>query len=196
MHDGLAQNLGLLHLKIRAVETLLGPSPDAKTAGEIRTMRKVIEETYEEVRQSIFGLRTMVSRGLGLIPTLTEYLHDFSEQNGIPVDLQIAEEQALHLSPAGEVQLIRMIQEALANVRKHAQAKRARVAFEVNGASIRVAIMDDGRGFPLEEVEKAGRLQFGLHTMRERVESLGGSLEVDSAPGKGTRVVAHIPRGT
>ncbi|MBI3014204.1 MAG: HAMP domain-containing protein [Candidatus Tectomicrobia bacterium] len=195
MHDGLAQSLGYLHLKIRSAENLLGPSPDPKVAEEVRAMRRVIEEAYEEVRQSIFGLRTMVSRGLGVIPTLTEYLHDFSERNGIPVDLQIPTGQEISFPPAGEVQLIRIIQEALANVRKHAQAKRARIAFEVNGTSTQVTVADDGRGFDPKETLKAGRLQFGLQTMRERAESLGGKLEVISAPGKGTRVLVHIPRG-
>jgi signal transduction histidine kinase len=191
MHDGLAQELGLLHLKIQAA---LARAADPRAVAEgLREMAGIAENAYEGVRQSIFGLRTFVSRGLGLIPTLTEYLHEFSAQSGVAVDLETADTPLGPIPPATEVQAVRIIQEALANVRKHAAADHARVRVERDGAWLRVAIEDGGAGWDREAA--AGGLHFGLQMMRERAESLGGRLEVVTAPGEGTRVVATLPGG-
>jgi two-component system nitrate/nitrite sensor histidine kinase NarX len=193
MHDGLAQALGLIHLKLRQAQadaTSTGPAP---VANALREASAVTARAYEEVRQSIFGLRTMVSRGLGLIPTLTEYLHEFSAQNGVAVELDVADGRPIHLPPASEVQLVRIIQEALANVRKHAEASHAWVRLQRGEAWFRVTVEDDGRGFEPAKLAAAGPLHFGIQTMRERAEGLGGKLEIDSAPGRGTRVVATLP---
>lgn len=193
MHDGLAQALGLLHMKLRRAEehSVLADPPLISVA--LQEMTGITERAYEEVRQSIFGLRTMVSRGLGLIPTLTEYLHDFSVQNGIGVELELADGRPIHLSPASEVQLIRIIQEALANIRKHAGAAHAWVRLQRQDSWVQVTIEDDGRGFDPVTLGSPDRLHFGLQTMRERAEGLGGKLEIDTGPGRGTRVVATLP---
>ncbi len=193
MHDGLAQALGLLHMKLRGAQEQPASGDPARIADALNEMTAITDHAYEEVRQSIFGLRTMVSRGLGLIPTLTEFLHEFSSQNGISVELQVAEGRPIHLSPASEVQLIRIIQEALANVRKHAEAGHAWVRLQRQDPWVRVTIEDDGKGFEPATVASPDRLHFGLQTMRERAEGLGGKLEIDTAPGRGTRVVATLP---
>jgi two-component system nitrate/nitrite sensor histidine kinase NarX len=193
MHDGLAQALGLLHLKLRAAEERASSTDPAQLAEVLGEMTAITDRAYEDVRQSIFGLRTMVSRGLGLIPTLTEYLHEFSAQNGIAVELEVADRRPNHLSHGSEVQLIRIIQEALTNVRKHAGAHRAWVRLHRQDPWVLVTIEDDGRGFEPATLASPDRLHFGLQTMRERAESLGGKLEIDTAPGRGTRVVATLP---
>lgn len=193
LHDSLAQALAYLRLKILAAGSMLQAHRGLEAQEALAEMRKVAEGAYEDVRQSIFGLRTMVSRSLGLIPTLAEYLHEFSEQSGIAVDLQIADERAAQLSPTAEIQLIRIVQEALANIRRHAAAKQAWVRFEVEEGFAQVTIEDDGRGFELEKVREQGSLRFGLQIMRERAEGLGGSLRIDTAPEKGTRVIVRLP---
>jgi nitrate/nitrite-specific signal transduction histidine kinase len=193
MHDGLAQALGLLHMKLRRAEENSVSADPPQISEALQEMTGITERAYEEVRQSIFGLRTMVSRGLGLIPTLTEYLHDFSAQNGIGVELELADGRPIHLSPASEVQLIRIIQEALANIRKHAGAAHAWVRLQRQDSWVQVTIEDDGRGFDPATLMSPDRLHFGLQTMRERAEGLGGKLEIDTAPGRGTRVVATLP---
>ena len=193
MHDGLAQALGLLHMKLRRAEEQSASSGPSPAAQALREMAAITAGAYEEVRQSIFGLRTMVSRGLGLIPTLTEYLHEFSAQNGIAVELEVADGRPIHLSPASEVQLIRIIQEALANVRKHAGASHAWVRLHREDPWVQATIEDDGRGFESATVTSSDRLHFGLQTMRERAEGLGGKLEIDTALGRGTRIVATLP---
>lgn len=110
----------------------------------------------------IFGLRTAVSRGLGLIPTLTEYLHHFSELTGVGVKIKIDDDDATHLAPHTEVQLIRIIQEALNNVRKHARAERAWVIFEPDDGQVRITIRDNGRGFQRRSDDHTVMQSFGL----------------------------------
>ncbi len=162
----------------------------AATLGEAE---KIAADAFREVRQSIFGLRTMVTRSLGLVPTLAEYLHDFSQQSGVAVDLRISDEGQIRLSPDREVQLIRIIQEAHTNVRKHAEARHASVTLDATPEGLGVTIADDGRGFAPAEVRARGRESFGLQTMEERAAAAGGCLRVESAPGEGTRVVVRFP---
>ncbi len=192
MHDGLAQAAGYLHLRLKTLENRLEGGGQAPDSAELAEMRIATAKAYEDIRQSIFGLRTVVSRGLGFIPILTEYLHEFSQKSGIQVELQSEDKRATRFSPEAEIQLIRVIQEALTNVWKHASARHAWVRFALDGEIGRVTIADDGTGFSVEDLAGHERQRFGLQTMRERAEGLGGTLEIRSTPGKGTEVVARI----
>jgi two-component system nitrate/nitrite sensor histidine kinase NarX len=135
----------------------------------------------------------MVSRSSGLVPALTEFLHDFSAQSGIRADLEVDEGAAIHLPPASEVQVIRIVQEALTNVRKHAQAGRAWVRLQRQDDVVRVIIEDDGRGWEPKAVLAADPTHVGLEIMRERAENLRGTLEIATTPGRGTCVTATVP---
>jgi nitrate/nitrite-specific signal transduction histidine kinase len=194
MHDGLAQALGFLRFRLRTLEDRLEDGGQPPASPELAEMRVVAGKAFEEVRQSIFGLRTMVSRSLGLLPTLTEYLHEFSAQHGIQVDLQVQEDRVPGFSSAEETQLVRIIQEALTNIWKHAKATRAVIRFGVQNGHREVTIQDNGRGFEPERTRKGGSSRFGLETMRERAEGLGGDLEIESRPGAGTTVTIRLPR--
>jgi signal transduction histidine kinase len=99
----------------------------------------------------------------------------------------------LSLAPLVEVQLIRVVQEALSNVRKHARAARAGVRLERVGEFARLTIEDDGQGFDPTHVARGQWPRFGLQSMRERVESVGGSFTIESTPGQGTKVTVQIP---
>ncbi|MBI4522368.1 MAG: HAMP domain-containing protein, partial [Deltaproteobacteria bacterium] len=192
LHDSIAQDLALIHLKLGETEMNLARTGSTAADETLREMRKVANGAYENVRQAIFGLRTMVSRGLGFIPTLTEYLHDFSEIRKIPVDLTVQEPEAVRFSPREEIQLIRIIHEALTNAFKHARASKCTLNFERDGDFSKVTIKDNGDGFvPMEARGKI--LHFGLQTMRERIEGVGGKLAIESAPGEGTTVIVHVP---
>jgi signal transduction histidine kinase len=190
MHDGLAQELGYLYLKTGELE---GDPSISAVRDNVREIKAVVARAYEDVRHAIFGLKVVVSRGMGLVATLAEYLHEFREQTGIPVKLKVADERATRFSPQVEIQLIRIIQEALSNVRRHAQARQGRVTFDSEGGEAKVIVEDDGRGFDPEEATRPGRVSFGLQTMRERAESAGGSLDVESEHGLGTRVIIRLP---
>ena len=193
MHDGLAQALSFLRFRLRTLEDRLEDGGQPPASPELAELRVVAGKAFEEVRQSIFGLRTMVSRSLGLIPTLAEYLHEFSAQHGIQVDLQVQEDRVPGFSSAEETQLVRIIQEALTNIWKHAKATRAVIRLGVQDGHREVTIQDNGRGFEPERIRKGGSSRFGLETMRERAEGLGGSLEIESPPGAGTTVTIRLP---
>jgi signal transduction histidine kinase len=193
MHDGLAQALGALHLKATRAQQHLSPGQTPKIEAALREISKIAEGAYEEVRQSIFGLRVMASKRLGLIPALAEYLHDFSLDSGIPVEIGIRSEEAARLPLQAEVQLVWIIREALANVKKHAQATRAWVTFEREAEQAKVTTADNGRGFDGARLPRRGLAGFGLQIMRERAESAGGRLNVESGPGQGTRVMVWLP---
>lgn len=129
--------------------------------------------------------------------TLKQFLRRFERDSGIHVDLAIPGEcRGGMVDPAAEAQLLRIIQETLINVRKHAAAQHVRVEFEMHLDGLHVTVEDDGRGFdpagPGSGREGGG---FGLGIMRERAREIGGSLEINSTPGRGTRVNVRIPSG-
>ena len=178
MHDGLAQELGLLHLKLHGALDRVG---DASAVTEaLREMVDITRHAYEDLRQSIFGLRTFVSRGLGRSRPY-RVLHEFSRHNGIAVDLEVAEGSFARLPPSSEIQMVRIIQEALSNVRKHAATDRASVRLQWDGAWIRVTIQDHGVGW--DPLTVPDRLRFGLQGMRERAEGLEGVCRSTPCPG-------------
>jgi signal transduction histidine kinase len=190
LHDSIAQTLGYLHLGLAEAERRLGAAGEpAGVRAELAELRKVARDAYAEVREAIFGLRGMVSRSLGFIPTLTEYLHDWSRRTGIGVDLKVSGPDAAALPLIVEVQLIGIVQEAMTNIRKHAGARHVRVSVDRDPDVARVSIQDDGAGF---DPPPAGP-SVGIETMRERAEAVGGKLMLASRRGHGTTVEVHLP---
>lgn len=191
LHDSLAQTLGSLQMGLATIRGRLRRVPPPEVAKELQRLEGVARSAYAEVRQEIFGLRTMVSRDLDFVPTLTEYLAEVSRQTGLPIDLRVVDERATRLPLGLEVEVIRIVQEALANVVKHARATHAEVTFDVEGGATRITVRDDGAGFGPEEPR--GRQAFGLETMRERAEAVGGTFAITSARGSGTLVDVRLP---
>ncbi len=192
LHDSIAQDLALIHLKLTEVASgvhATGKTATEETVGEVR---KIASDAYESVRQAIFGLRTTAARNLPFVAALREYLREFSQRIHIPIDLRIEDSELKGLSPLAEIQLIRIIHEALSNVFKHAQATASTVRFERDGSLLRVTVEDNGRGFGLDQIADP-KFHFGLQTMKERAQALGGRCMIDSAPGKGTRVTVLFP---
>jgi signal transduction histidine kinase len=193
MHDGLAQVLGFLCVKAESALSLLKSGQAQEATAALREIENVAQEAYVEVREAILGLRTTVAPGTGLIPSLTEYIHRFGRQFGVDVRLVLPDGADIRLAPSAEVQLLRIVQEALTNVRKHAKARHAWVRFKVTDGTAVVVIEDDGCGFDLAQVQ--GK-HFGLEAMRERAEAVGGSFELETAPGYGTRLTVRLPLGS
>ncbi len=196
IHDGLAQTLGYLNLRLRTASDRTAVGDTEKTAAILQETRQVVRDAYEEVRCAIFDLRIDVVRSeLEFLPALEEYLYEFGLQGHLETTFKAPENCDLYLSSATEVQLVRIMQEALANVRKHAGASRVFVRMEPNGNHCRVIIEDDGHGFLLQKSGQNGdgRPHFGLQTMRERAESIGGQFSIESTPDKGTRVTVKLP---
>ena len=194
MHDSFAQTLGALHLHLLRTKERYEPT-NSDLAAVLGDLSTITEHAYDELRQSIFGLRATVSHGLGWIPTLTQYLHEFSARTAIQVQFESADGLPARLPPATEVQLVRIIQESLANVHKHAKAEHARVRLQLEDQWLRVTIEDDGQGFQSDVLTGTARIHFGLEMMRERAEGVGGTFKIDSVPGCGTRIVARMPHG-
>jgi signal transduction histidine kinase len=194
LHDGLAQLVAYMLVRIDTVSSLVAARREEEALVELERMRSVTDDLYQDVRESISELRTRVSER-GLAATIRDYVDEYEDRHGIAVTLR-GDQATRDLSPLLAFQLLRVAQEALANVRKHAAAHTTMITFsDEPGGRVRMEIVDDGRGFDPQAPLSAGRKSFGLDSMRERVQSLEGDLLIDSQPGLGTRISVSVPRG-
>jgi signal transduction histidine kinase len=192
LHDSIAQVLGVIHLRLRGLEPEVRDVPGNGVATEIADLAEIADEAYKDVREAILGLRESITSADGLEGALGEYLRKFSRQTGIKTTLRCDGAARRALTPRSEVQLLRVVQEALTNVRKHAAANHAAVSLREDRGVVTLAVVDDGSGFDPSRLEEALDHGFGLASMRERVEQIGGTLAVHTAPGMGTRVVVEL----
>lgn len=194
MHDGMAQLLGYINTETIAVRKLLDNAQLTDACAELVKMEEITRDLYADVREGILGLRLSARRHEDLLPALREYAEQYMDMSGIEVEFEVtAEAERLRLVPSAEIQLMRILQEALTNVRKHAQATAVRITFERNGRVLQATVADNGRGFERTRLPSTGWPRFGFQTMRERAEAIGGSLEIDTTPGQGTRVCVSVP---
>jgi signal transduction histidine kinase len=201
LHDGVAQLVADLLLRLDTIKDLVEAGRQQEAATEIERLHGVADEIYADIGESIAGLRSNLTER-GLISALQDYVDQFEERHQIPTSLQIltgqAPDAANQLSPLAALQVFRFVQEALTNVRKHARAREATVTLSADGPEqLRVVIADDGVGFTLGFTPGSPRngkaRPLGLKSMRERIESLGGTFHLDTHPGEGTQVTATIP---
>ncbi len=190
MHDGLAQILAYLSLELQRLEALAGQADTGELAAALRLALERVRAAQADVRENIASLRTTLAGEMRLLPALQQYLDEYGIQTGIEATLAVDVPGNPKLSPLAEVQLVRVIQEALTNVRKHAHARAVRVQIGQSDHTLQVQVIDDGCGFA-QAGSPAGH--FGLQTMRERVQGIGGQLQVESQPGAGTRVQMSVP---
>lgn len=194
MHDGVAQILAFVMMKLGTVDGLIASGATAEARRELESLHRAAESAYTDVREQILGLRLVAENDKDLIGWLRTYLDDFGEQTGLDVDLAFEPIPDEVLPRQHQLQVIRIVQEALTNVRKHAEARRVRVYGTHGGGELVLTVEDDGRGFQDTDRQPGGH--FGLLTMRERAESLGGNVEIHSEPGAGTRVTLRVPLTT
>jgi signal transduction histidine kinase len=191
MHDGLGQTLTYLSAMVGTMEQLLRKGRTKEAQRQLAQAKEMLAEAHQEIRQAIFHLRQKPTEG-GLIAQVAELLRQMETQWRVKADLRVEIDPSLSLPLEVESQILRIVQEALTNVRKHAQARSVAVRFRSEGAVLRVEVEDDGRGFDLREAKEApGR--FGLRIMEERAQAIGAELRVVSAPGQGTRVELLVP---
>lgn len=195
LHDGLAQVLGYINTQTLAVKRLLATGRAEEARGELDAMEDAARDVYGDVREAILGLRMSLPRQ-GLVPALRGYLDEYAPMSGVQLSLEADERvELLELPPEVEIQLLRVVQEALANVRKHARATHAAVRLALADGELAIEIADDGQGFDPRLEAHTGWPRFGLQTMRERAQALGGRFAVESGPGAGTRVRVSLPVG-
>lgn len=192
IHDGVTQQLVSIWFRVHACQRLLERGEIATAVSELTTMKLAIDETLAETRNAIYNLRPATLDDLGLVPALHEFAARFQSETGIQCSI---EAPGIRRLPAHlETALYRISQEALANVRKHSGAANTGVLLHATGESVTLTASDDGHGFDAELILKQRpATSFGLAGMRERVELVGGTLTVRSAPGQGTQIRVTVP---
>jgi two-component system, NarL family, sensor histidine kinase UhpB len=191
LHDETAQMLAALLIRIRVVKAARAP---AKLDALLDDMRTEIGQALEGIRRFARGLRPPALDELGLIPAIEGHVRSLAEISGLHITVE-ADEVAGELPPEAELATYRIVQEALSNVLRHAQATRAAVRVAREADRLVVTVDDDGRGFDPQRIMSTEGGGLGLFGMNERAGYLGGRVQVTSTPGTGTRVRAEIPLG-
>jgi two-component system nitrate/nitrite sensor histidine kinase NarX len=189
IHDGLAQTIGFLKLQAGKFRKHLLDGNVARALEEVNSFYVAIDGAYQDARQAIDGLRISPAE-YSLSGWLAQIASEFQEISGLSVDLEEVNMHT-HLPPEIHAQLIRIFQEALSNVRKHAQANNVWMACRETGSDLVLEIRDDGKGFSPEDVTSAS--QYGLRGMRERADLIGADFQVISQPQAGTIVRLRLP---
>jgi two-component system, NarL family, sensor histidine kinase UhpB len=194
LHDDLGQNLLLLKLRMSAVKEKLGPLNQDLEIG-CHEMIKHVGEVIEEVRRISRSLSPSILEDLGLTSALKHLLDEFCKHHGVEqCSFDVDDIDAL-FTPETQINLYRIIQEGLTNVGKHARAACVTIAAKRDGAEICFVLEDNGMGFSQDETQEKHGVQrgLGLATMDERAKLMGGTLEVTSKVGAGTRVCVRLP---
>jgi signal transduction histidine kinase len=192
LHDGLAQSLYFLGLKLDYLRKRIDQGPDG-IADELHTLKKTVQANIQDVRRTIFSLRPVELDKLGFGPAVEKFVTEFGEQTRLEVALTM-DIGELELPPLLEPTFFRLIQEGLNNVAKHAQAKHIRLElFARMHDAARLTIRDDGIGFDVNSINTNNSAHMGLRQMRERVQALNGQFTIASTPLEGTVLQAEIP---
>jgi nitrate/nitrite-specific signal transduction histidine kinase len=198
MHDGLAQVLGYVNTKSQAVEEMLVAGRVAEARQLLAELAAAARSVYVDVREAIVSLSAQVPPERGVAAALEEYAALYAESSKLAVRFRATPEAAgAQLSAAAQAEIFSIAREALTNVRKHARAHRVTLNLSLDDADVVLRIEDDGVGFDAELLSIGPERwpHFGLAGMRERAESVGGSIAWRSRPDSGTRVELRVPVG-
>ena len=193
LHDELGQALMLLKLRISFVENRL-PKTQRGLREECEHTLHYIDQIIENVRRLSRDLRPSMLEDFGLVSALHRLADDFSKHYNIQIQVEVeAINQVIPLK--SQVMIYRIIQEAMTNIRKHAQASQVRILARIKSGQVHFTVEDDGRGFSFEHLKalKEEEKGLGLVSMEERVRILGGSFEIRSQKKTGTRITFTIP---
>lgn len=196
LHDSLGQILGYVNTQTQAAREML--ARDQVTVADIYLKRlvEVTQDAHEDVREYILSLQTNPLKEEGLLPTLQKYLRRFSQHHCIKTELIVSDELVeMTFGSKIKVHLMRIIQEAITNIRKHASAQHVWITFEMDHDQAQIAIKDDGCGFNPDQTVANNFRHFGLKIMQDRAKEIGASLQVQSNPGQGTTVKIRTPLG-
>lgn len=191
LHDDIGQALTSVLLGLRLLDaSLLEGDRDTDGAGRrLADLRKLVRDALQRSRQLAFDLRPTVLDDIGLVPALERLISDLAARTGLAVDLANGLPFTDRLAPAVETVAYRVVQEALTNVVRHAEASTVRVALAGAGRRLNVTINDDGRGFDTTVQVR----HLGLSGMTERASLAGGDLVIASHPGAGTTITLEVP---
>jgi signal transduction histidine kinase len=194
LHDGIGQILGYVSLQAQTAIKWVRDGKKEKAESLLGRIVEISKDAHADVRESILSLRGGSDKNWSLIPTLKKYIDRFQANYGIRTELSISDGIGDNtFDPTAEVQLLRVIQEAMTNCRKHSGTHFLKVGVELDGSKVYITISDDGNGFDAGQFEPGDSGHFGLVFMRERMEHIGGALKIDSLPGGGTILKLDVP---
>lgn len=192
LHDGIIQSIYAVALSLDDAPELMASEPaeaEARVDRAIESLNLVIRD----IRNFIFGLRPELLDRAGLTASLASLAEEFRLNTLIDLEVELDGRGAADLDDEATAQLLQVAREALSNAARHAKATRARLELTADPAGIRLVVADNGRGFDVGAARGPGHQ--GLANMRGRAAGIGGRLEVESAPGAGTRIIVTVPRG-
>ena len=191
LHDHIAQDLSTLKIRI---ETLFKDQP-AELRQKVWQLSDILQRSIASVRDMAYDLRPPGLDQLGLVKTLYLYCEDFSKSIGVEIDFAAAGVDELNLEYETQINIYRLIQEALNNIKRHAGAKRVTIRLVASSPDIVIRIKDNGKGFDVNDRRKRAlkEKRMGLQSMVERIHLLEGKINIQSRPDKGTYIFMEIP---
>jgi two-component system nitrate/nitrite sensor histidine kinase NarX len=192
LHDGVAQSLAYLNLQVKHIQGSLEQGISDEVSGELEGIRDAIQRTYEDLRHLLADFRIAPTEPGSFCTALKKQLDTFHQLTGIRTELTGADEAAA-LSFGQQAEVFRIVQEALANVRKHARAATVTITCEHEEDWYRMRVKDDGIGFDPARSIDAGGMHLGSSIIRERASRLHGYVAIESQPGHGTTVTISVP---
>ncbi len=190
LHDQTGQSLTSLMVGLKMLEK---DSPE-NIRRRILNMRQLTAQTLDEVHNLALELRPSSLDDLGLVAALEHYTREYTDKYGIKADFQTIGFDGTRFLPEVEITLYRIIQEALTNIVKHAEAERASILLEVKGASIVAIVEDNGNGFNINQLSQSPmHKNLGIYGMYERAALIDGTLTIESEPGSGTTLFVEVP---
>ncbi len=194
LHDGPTQSVAALAMRLNFLQRLLRHDP-AQLPPELEKAEQMARQAVQELRHFLFRLRPLILESQGLMAALTHLAEKLQETEPFAIHLEVDPEVDRLLDPNAKGLVFSIIEEAIHNARKHAEPRNVWVRVRVEGNRLQVGVEDDGQGFDPQALraDYARRGSMGMLNMLERAELLNGVLEVESAPGQGTRVRLEVP---
>ncbi|SCY30627.1 histidine kinase N-terminal 7TM domain-containing protein [Alkaliphilus peptidifermentans] len=196
MHDNLGQVLGFINLQAQGIrQELLNAGVDI-VSDKLDKMINATQSAHKEIRESIRNARSSEFLEKDFILSLTSAIESFEEQTNIEVKMYISDGfTGEELKPNTQINILYIIKEALANIRKHANASYVEIAFLSTQDQLSATIEDNGKGFDIGNLGEGTKSKFGISIMRERASEIGAQIDIETIIEKGTRIVCCIPMG-
>jgi PAS domain S-box-containing protein len=194
LHDSTSQVLGYVNLQAQTIQKWLQSGNNEKAEALLTRLAEIAKDAHADVRESILGLKSEGTEGWVFLSALKRYLNNFQSQYNIPIELTLSNHMRENtLNTTVGIQVLRVIQEALTNARKHSGAHKVRVSLDELDNRAFIRITDDGSGFDASLQGQDKESHFGLSFMQERMAEIRGSFKIDSIPGAGTVVEIEVP---
>lgn len=191
IHDSVVQSLVGISYRLQAIEKKVAPDAGQPLIEDLKLLGDQLNSNIRELRDLLLGLRPPMLDDMGLYAALEAHLKNFGLSNRIQTNIQMPEDRPV-ISRDAQINLFRIIQEALNNIEKHAGANHVTIEIEASPHKLHLSIRDDGRGFSTQKARGKSR-NLGIASMRERTELLGGNLKIKSEPGRGTNIICDVP---